>query len=48
MAFDSTAIVRRGMADLRLQKNWEKPLALKGTWAFPWKKLNNPNNPNDR
>lgn len=43
MAFDSTAIVRQGLADLRLQKSWEKPLALKGNWAFAWKKLLNPN-----
>ena len=42
MAFDSTAIVRQGIADLRLQNGWQKPLALKGTWAFAWKKLLNP------
>lgn len=46
MAFDSTAVVRRGMADLRLQKDWEKPLALNGTWAFAWKKLINPGEAN--
>jgi hypothetical protein len=43
MAFDSTAIVHQGIADLRLQKSWEKPLALQGYWAFAWKKLLSPN-----
>jgi hypothetical protein len=42
MAFDSTAIVQQGIADLRLQKNWEKPLALQGNWAFAWKKFLKP------
>ncbi len=42
MGFDSTAIVHKGIADLRLQKSWEKPLALKGNWAFAWKKLLSP------
>ncbi len=42
VALDSIAVVRHGIADLRLQKGWGKPLALNGTWAFAWKKLLNP------
>jgi len=40
--FDSTGIVKNGVADLRQINVDDKPLALKGRWSFAWKKLLTP------
>jgi len=41
MAYDSSAVAKNGIADLRHQ-NFEKELALKGEWLFAWHQLVTP------